>query len=146
MGYNITIGKPYTYIVDEETGETRTEAETVEREDAPAYGEPTDYMNERWPSYSAWADFLDFTGLSKVFFEEGTHSLKGGHPGFIEITDEIYSEIKEIYRKYKVKHPFATPTFETEKFNDMHLARFEWLMFWLNHSFKNNKKTIVSNT
>ena len=51
MGYTIAIGELET--VTESDGYKHKYVKTVTLDNAPAYGEPTDHMNERWPSYSS---------------------------------------------------------------------------------------------
>ena len=54
MGYNLIIGEKVVYDDDSECSVTWAKSEYLE--EAPADGSPTDHTNERWPSYSGWAD------------------------------------------------------------------------------------------
>jgi len=56
MGYTLRIG---------ELGDDG-EVETVRHDDAPAFDEPTDYTNDRWPSYTAWWGFVRACGLDAL--------------------------------------------------------------------------------
>ena len=146
MSYNIIIGEPHTYLVNQDINEERTEALEWSNDNAPAFGMPFDYVNECELSYSSWDSFFNITKLNTVFYVDGSKEMKGSHPGYIEITEDIFNKINDIYKKYKNKYPNATPTFKSDFLVDKHLAKFEWLMWWINYSIKNNEVTIISNS
>ncbi len=146
MSYNIIIGEPHTYIVNENINEERTEAFELSNDNAPAFGISSDYVNECDLSYSAWGSFFDITKLNTIFYVNGSKKMKGGHPGYIEITKNIFNDIQNIYKEYKNKYPNAKPTFESDFLVDKHLARFQWLIWWIEYSLEHHKITIISNS
>lgn len=54
MGYNLTIGEA---VLSWDEDYVCVDAQDVTLPNAPAFGDPTDHTNSRWPSYSVWADF-----------------------------------------------------------------------------------------
>jgi hypothetical protein len=50
------------------------------------------------------------------------------------------------YKEYKNKYPTTKATFENDILTEAHLARFEWLIWWIDYSLKNHKTTIISNS
>ena len=120
MAYSITIG--------EFKGESDgfPQAETVEHENAPADGVPTDRTNQRWPSYSGWADFVDDTGLSGLFAE-----LMPGHPGFCKIERRHLDAINAVDTTALPKH---------------HAVRMVWLKYWMDWALVNCKNPVIINT
>lgn len=137
MGYSITIGEYYTY---KEDGRNWADAHTVTLPNAPAYNEPTDYTNERWPSYTAWSDFSDFVGLP-------LYKTIGKHPGWLSVTKKLKSEIDEAYSNFMVKYPNAIARMgDKDKPENYQLARLTWLKFWVDWALENCKKPIIYNS
>lgn len=148
MGYSLKIGElkveteidicgldsgVYTYL-------------TVENEshpNAPAFGEPTDNTNERWPSYSSWSNFCETAGLTDLFYPDG-RNIRGGHPGAFPIEDEFMTQLYQRYMDFKEKYPDAETNFETEE--NGALCRLEWLMYWCNWAHKNCKQPVFTNS
>lgn len=119
-----------------------------ERHDqAPAFGEPTDYTNERWPSYSSWSNFCEIAGLTDLFFPDG-HSIRGGHPGAFPIEDEFMIQLFERYTEFKEKYPHAVAKFDGDDTLEENgaLCRFEWLMYWCNWAHKNCEQPVFKNS
>ena len=116
MGYTIKIGQAVlevcgdTYIVS---------VEDVEHPNAPAFGEPTDYTNARWPSYTAWSRFILEAGLDL-------------HIGNRVITEELYQT---------VKHSLDTVDFK----NPHNLNRAIWLEYWMRWALDNCDNPIITN-
>lgn len=89
MGYTITIGQLEIRKEPEDGLDCACisfGAEGVYHDNAPAFGEPTDHENQRWPSYSSWSDFLQNAGLYDIFFYDSGHptakaSFDDGIPG-----------------------------------------------------------------
>lgn len=115
MGYTLTIGEA---VVEYDETLVRIGAEEVFRDDAPAHGEPTDYTNSRWPSYSNWANAMRTLDLMDVMFNErnggageferdGTtyYPLMPTHPGEQPVTQAHVDEVAERLEAYKDKHP-----------------------------------------
>jgi len=156
MGYNLYIGKKYVdqvllqeYIDDgydkDEAEDLSTKAKGEYRTDSPSFGEPTDGSNERWPSYSGWHDVCKGANLMDLFYDGGT--LKGGHPGYFQITEEWLNELNARIEVFESIYPQCTPsydeTLESAKVFTMEskqpvnfiLCRTEWLKFWCNYAY-----------
>lgn len=150
MGYSLIIGegKPVTYpageYYDDEEYST-VEVETVHLDNAPAFGEPTDHTNERWPSYSAWYNFAEHAGIKDLLLDEKGWPI-GGHPGYFEITKEFRDAINERYDQYIKEHPNAQATYKSGNPDDRALCRFEWLKFWVNWAYENCENPVFKNT
>ncbi len=71
MGYTLKIGELESYASDEGL-ESRiiNNVQYQKNENAPAFGEPTDHENSRWPSYTSWSKSMHFIGLSDLFFDK----------------------------------------------------------------------------
>jgi len=173
MGYSIVVGeKSKNNCLDDMINDAKEDsyeiyidsieyvAKPESLDTAPAFGEPTDNMNQRWPSYISWYAFIYSAGLNEIFFDDNDN-LIGRHPGYIEITTEIYEDIKSKYIRFKMQNKGAIASFEDEDFEKYDkisyiknykipinntLARFEWLMFWLDYSMEKYESTIISNT
>jgi len=180
MGYNLTIGKKIENpnlndiledMIDDEY--SREEAlfslESIkyiakdnDSKNAPAFGEPTDYTNQRWPSYTSWYVFCKSVDIYNIFYTESGH-LKGDHPGYFEITKEISDELESKYKRFQMQYKKAKSTFDKSHPNhdkliyisgernqmDQNgaLARFEWLMYWVRDGVsKFPNELIISNT
>lgn len=114
MGYTLKIGEAE---LSYETDYVCIDCATVEIDSAPAYGEPTDRQNQRWPSYSSWHDCMKTLGLMDVMFcsrnggggfDRGGDSyepLLASHPGAMPVTKAHAEEVEERLAAYKKKHP-----------------------------------------
>lgn len=138
MGYNLAIGE----LINDEIRYEKLD-------NAPAYGEPTDYTNQRWPSYTAWANFARFTNLYDFFFNRND-GLMNNHPGLVKLTEQHRREFNKIYKDFYLLHPeckagyspkvdeenriFHDPEWPVE--ND-YAVRLEWLHFWINWALDN---------
>lgn len=121
MGYTIKIGEA---VVDWQPDFVGIDAKDERLAIAPAFGEPTDHTNARWPSYSGWADFLRVAGLTDLFFNQenvGSGELKigdtwisplmGQHPGFAPLNEAVRDFVREKLRAYREAHPDHRPEF-----------------------------------
>ena len=115
MGYSLTIGNA---VLDYDEDQVRVGAEIVRLDNAPAFGEPTDFESQRWPSYSSWAEFCRELGITDAMFgtrDKGKGELEYNgkyvspllecHPGATPITVTHVEFIEERLREYKEKHP-----------------------------------------
>ena len=165
MGYSITIGEKVEsssyediyndYIEDGETEEEAREhaecwrygAKSERHDKAPAFGEPTDYTNDRWPSYTSWYEFCESAGLIDLLYDDEKRSLRGGHPGYFHITKHFVQRINAHYKMFKIKYPDATATYDESHNNAGQVCfpfradqngvrvRFEWLVYWVDYAF-----------
>ena len=165
MGYNLTIGEAvfevdkvgddeWTTSVQDEY--IRVTAESVKLPDAPAFDEPTDYTNERWPSYTTWHDFCEATGLWAAIYvvdEHGnnTGNMRGGHPGYFPITPAFQKEVHEAYDNWMAEYPDAVAEYTKGEDGEYieansYLCRLEWLKFWTDWALENCKVPVFVNS
>ena len=124
MGYSIYIGEGYEVTEDDWTHPTVDEVYLPE---APAFpgDEATNNYNRRWPSYSAWGNFLEDVGLYSVFL--GPNGLMAEHPGMKPFT-QTHAELFDLQlERYREKHPQAVPQYRDRYPHDYNLARLMWL-------------------
>lgn len=136
MGFNLIIGEKVTETDDD--GDTYVTVKTVRLDNAPADDVPTDYTNERWPSYIGWADFYEAVGLRHIFTWRYGDTFKSKpllekHPGWVKLTTDHKSEIDRAYQAIK--------TFIPE-----HQVRLEWLKFWVDWALDNCTCPIFKNS
>lgn len=149
MGYNLTIGELEIQKNPEDGLDSdciRFSAKGMHFDHAPAFGEPTDHTNERWPSYSAWSDFARNAGLYHVLFDSMGRSLVGGHPGVRLVTKELCDAVENALGNHKKKYPDARATFEGEKEECATLCRLIWLDFWLKWAYENCETPVLANS
>lgn len=115
MGYSLRIGEAKMEWNDERVS---IDCDIVRQDDAPAFGDPTDYENQRWPSYTAWANAMRALGLVDLMYDRrngGSGELQYGgkwlypliqeHPGASPITELHAEYAEEKLRHYKALHP-----------------------------------------
>lgn len=115
MGYTLKIGE--ANVIWEEHG-VEVEVETCKHDAAPAFGEPTDGTNARWPSYTAWADFCRALEITDIMFDarnggsdecevngEYVIPLINNHPGHTPICSAHVQYIEAKVAAYKKIHP-----------------------------------------
>lgn len=151
MGYSISIGE---LKISKEDGYTFRTAETVRLDNAPAYGEPTDYTNERWPSYSSWGNAMDFLDLNNLMFNDRT-GLMRKHPATYRLTKKHKAAIDKAYVKFYQKYPNAKAGFSPKATmfqldkdwpeENNWAVRLEWLKFWVDWALENCKNPVFSN-
>lgn len=131
----------------------------VERSDAPAFGEPTDYTNTRWPSYTAWHNAVKFIGLEKLFNDKKTGLLRE-HPGCFQITEKHKKIIDKAHKDFYKKYPKCKPGFSKKLKDDFdnfvddkdwpqensYAVRLEWLKYWVDWALKNCKHPVFYNS
>ena len=144
MGYTLTIGQAE---VSWDGEESRIGAKEMKLDNAPAFGEPTDYTNSRWPSYVNWDNCVRALRIEEIFFGEGVKfngevlpPLLAEHPGIVPITKGHYEWIKEKIETYRERHPDHVAKF------DGNLRRAEWLLFWLKWAIENCSNPIFENS
>ena len=115
MGYTLTIGE-----------NINGDIETVRHVDAPAFGEPTDYTNARWPSYTAWWGFVRATGLDACF-----KRLLTPHPGIQPLTKEHLNAFKKV---------------NAAVLDQWDCNRLTWLIYWIEWALANCKNPAISNS
>jgi hypothetical protein len=158
MGYTLKIGqfKPEIHR-DGLDSFIFNDVEAVTDANAPAFGEPTDYTNERWPSYTAWADSIRFVGLEEFMYNKETGLIRN-HPGCVPLVQEhkaiIDKAYKDFYEKYpncKPGYPPAAHPFSDVKHDDWpkensYAARLEWLKYWVDWALENCEMPVFINS
>lgn len=152
MGYSLAIGEAVTEVSPEDEygdGYVSIVVEEVRHDDAPAFGEPTDYTNERWPSYTSWSNFAEFAGLTDILYNpKANGDIRGGHPGHFLITEKFKADVDAAMDRYMEKYPDAVASFENveDRRHDGELCRFIWLQYWTDWALENCKTPIFTNT
>lgn len=147
MGYTITIGELEVEKHPEDAMECaglHFGAKGVKHESAPAFGEPTDYTNSRWPSYSAWDGFLRDVGLWPVFYRDG--HLIGGHPGVRLITADMKAEVDNALERFVAANPNLVAQFEEGKPLQGSLCRLQWFKYWIDWALENCETPVIANS
>lgn len=159
MGYSLTIGELKHEITDDKLEtEIYSYAEDVTLPNSPSYGEPTDYTNSRWPSYTSWGMAMEFVGLNDFMYNKKTGLLRD-HPGCVPLVKEHKEIIDKAHIDFYKKYPNCKPGF-SPKLNDrlgiyedsewpeenMWAVRLEWLKFWVDWSLENCKVPVFHNT
>ena len=164
MGYTLKIGElDVEYDRDEDCPAIFISAKQVHDDNAPAFGEPTDFTNQRWPSYGSWSDFCEEAGLEELFYgyHQRDDTLLSQHPGCIPLTEKHRKEINAALENWKRKYPDANPTYgkpcpegesslswedkDNPKENAM-MCRLVWLHYWVNWAMDNCEKPVFANT
>lgn len=148
MGYNLIIGELEIEKNPDDGLDSDClcfSAKGIYLDNAPAFGEPTDYTNQRWPSYTAWSDFARDSGLYDVLFDQQGRSLVGGHPGVRLVTEGLCNAVKNALEQRKLKYPESIAQFEGEH-SDSVLCRLIWLDFWLDWACKNCETPVLANS
>ena len=168
MGYTLRIGElNVEYFQDEDDPCIFLTAGHLHHDNAPAFGEITDYSNSRAPSYTVWSDFAQFVELYSLFFGNEPFNkervrddaLLANHPGCVPLTERHRCEINAALASYKAKFPKAIPTFGkpapegkffwVDKENpeeNAYMARLIWLHYWVNWALDNCEKPVFQNT
>lgn len=147
MGYSITIGE---LSVDEypedgiDSACIGLSANRASVEGSPAYGEPTDGTNQRWPSYSSWSNYLEKAGIQDVFFCNGR--LIGGHPGIRLVTKELLERISKAKADLEKQHPTIEATMEPYTDINGTYCRVIWLEYWCKWALENCKVPVIANS
>jgi hypothetical protein len=148
MGYNLIIGEMIVHK-NPEDGIYRDcisfGAKEVHFYNAPSFGEPTDYTNQRWSSYIDWINFLRNTNLYSFFFDQNERILIGGHPGVRLVTEDLCKAVQDALEEYKTQFPNAVAQFEGDDSNGV-LCRLIWLDFWLRWAFENCETPVLANS
>jgi hypothetical protein len=160
MGYNLIIGEAVVTGLDDDDCYdgifVRVWANSERDESSPAFNEPTDFTNERWPSYTMWSDFINEAGLRDFMFDE--NNMKGGHPGAFELRNDDIETTKNALERMRTKYPEAAKMVDSgvkysDNWNDPppcdgfgSVARATWLYYWVKWSVENCKKPVFANS
>lgn len=146
MGYSIGIGELVVetdvHALQDDVGLSFS-VRNEHHADAPAFGEPTDGTNWRWPSYTAWSKFSQTVGLDYALFWE--HDLVGGHPGVRLVTLSLCNAVEQARDNMRQEYPTTTPQMGASELAG-HLARLEWLHYWCQWALKNCKTPVMVNS
>lgn len=147
MGYTITIGQLEVEKNPDDGLDCsciKFDAQGARHDTAPAFGEPTDFQNQRWLSYCTWADFMRSTGLYDIFFYDNGH-LIGVHPGVRLVTKELRDRVTEALTSFSQKNPSVVAEFGNGEIGGT-LCRLIWLDYWINWAFENCETPVIANS
>lgn len=157
MGYNLYIGEAVlNYDNDSDYPSVYIDVKLEQHDNAPAFGEPSDYTNSRYPSYTVWSDFCKFVGLYDLFYDED-YGLCRPHPGETPLTTKHKEAIDKAYSDFKNKYPNSVATYGEKQENwydsdennpeeNGYLCRLEWLKYWIDWALENCEKPIFKNS
>ena len=155
MGYTISIGNATPWHEkDEDSLRAGWRVARVKHDAAPAFGDPTDHQNQRWPSYTAWNDSMRALGLHDLFFKD-YEGLMAQHPGCAPITAGHAAIVKAaVLRRRETNggkpagfHDMDLKTFQTtDNGNDPDLARGVWLEYWMEWAVANCETPAIQNS
>lgn len=148
MGYTITIGQLEINKSADDGLDCPCigfSAEGASHESAPAFGEPTDHENQRWPSYSSWSNFLKDAGLYDAFFYESGH-LIGGHPGIRLVTGDLKACVDRAMTDFKDKYPSLEAKFVEGEQSGGTLCGLTWLKYWIDWAIENCETPVIANS
>ena len=159
MGYTLRIGELETSITDDGLESVvYNDAKSETRDDAPAFGEPTDKTNSRWPSYTQWSNAMKFIGLHEFMFNKETGLIRN-HPDCVPLKKEHKEIIDKAYADFYTKYPNAKAGF-SPKINEKegiyednewpaendYAVRLEWLKYWVDWALENCKQPVFFNS
>ena len=157
MGYSLTIGE-LKVVFNTSDGLESTlylTAESKSLPEAPAFGEPTDNSNSRWPSYSSWHDAMDFVGLEDLMYHDDFGLLRK-HPGCFPLVQEHKDIIDKAHKEFYEKYPNAKAGFSPKSTifeedpdwpkENCWAVRLEWLKFWVDWALANCKQPVFANS
>ncbi len=132
MGYTIKVGNAVPSCTKEffPRLEAMWKVEDAEHWLAPVPpGDEEDIgkANFRSPSYIAWRDFAETVGLTEFFYNPH-RGVMTEHPGCVGITREDLVAVERALIRYRER---ATLPAGSLPGHDPHLARLEWLAFWM---------------
>lgn len=146
MGYTLTIGElaiETDYHATQDDVGIKFYAKSERHDDAPAFGEPTDHTNSRWPSCSTWAAFAADSGLEYALYFDG--ELVGGHPGIRLVTTSLCNAVEVALDNFRTANPTAVARLGGT-LADGTLARLVWLDYWCRWARKNCATPIIENS
>ena len=159
MGYTLEIGEvTVDYDNSNEDPYIMFDVNRVEDDNAPAFGEPTDHTNQRWPSYAVWDKFCTSAGIHDLMFsKDRDDALLSNHPGCVPLTEQHRSEINDALVAFKIKYPDAIATYGEKQENSLIrdennpeensvLCRLTWLHYWINWALDNCEKPVFKNS
>lgn len=143
MGYTLKIGQAIIGY-DKEYESVYIDVESVNLNLAPAFGDPSDFINERYPSYKTWHSFTKWAGLDDLFYNK-EYGILRDHSGAVVLVERHKIEIDHACSSIKNKYPNVKPEFDKDESN-ANMARLEWLRFWVDWSLENCDKPIFYNS
>lgn len=160
MGYTLTIGEAK---IENDGERVALAAVGVSLPEAPAFDEPTDNTNSRWPSYTVWHDFATAAGIHELFYGGGwdreyrgyrgcsddfhrEQGMLASHPGVALITQADADYVSAAKVRWIATHPDAVAGFADDGSKDSTLARLEWLDFWFRWAVANCASPVLENS
>lgn len=154
MGYSITIGNATPWHEKADGLRSGWSVALEKRDDAPAFAdEPTQFENQRWPSYGAWTGSMKALGLNELFF--GDEGFFVEHPGCVQITPGHLAIVKAALTRHRETNGGKPAGFfgydnkthtEIDNGNDPDLARGVWLEWWMEWALANCETPAIQNS
>jgi len=153
MGYTLAIGeaKIESYEEDGLEASCYIKVNAARKASAPAFGEPTDYTNERWPSYTSWYNFCEYAKILPTMYymniDGSFGNFRGGHPGAFPINKEFKEAIDTAYNRLKMQAKTLDPDadiFETDLGGAW--ARIQWVKYWTDWALENCTTPVLVNS
>lgn len=159
MGYTLKIGELISSVQYEGLESyIYNGCENVTDKNAPAFGEPTDHSNSRWPSYTSWNNAMRFVGLYEMMYNENTGLIRH-HPGCVPLVKEHKEIIDKAYIEFYKKYPNCkagySPKIDEKNgvYDDdewpsenSYATRLEWLKYWVDWALENCKHPVFYNS
>ena len=152
MGYTLAIGEKRS--IQEDDGSTYYDVERIFHNKAPAFGEPTDHTNQRWPSCSTWKKFSEFTGLVNLFYDKDNGLINASKDGVVLIRQIHKKQIDLALEVITDRFPNAFAGY-SPKVDDIlvhsdpdwpeaneWLVRLHWLKYWVDWALENCKEPV----
>lgn len=141
MGYILKIGQ-LSVGIEKDGLQSRIyhEVETVKHENAPAFGEPTDFTNGRWPSYIAWEESVKMLNLYELFYNKDTGIIREYPENCVPLVKEHKKIIDKAYKEFYEKYPNTKAGYNretTEMTPNAAAVRLEWLKYWVDWALEN---------
>ncbi|SRR5579883_1472521 len=127
----------YTLIIGERTGNGGAQEITLPQAPVFAGDELTGQSNKRQLSSRAFEEFCAATGLSAIL----SQPLKRQHPGSLEITRTLVSQIAVAQRTYEKRHRLPAGF---GPFHDAHKARLRWLCWWMEWALRTCRQPVLA--
>lgn len=159
MGYDLKIGELQTWIDYDGLDSWIVNDVVDEKHDnAPAFGEFTDYTNYRAPGYGQWDKVMRDCGLHELMFDEDTGLIRN-HPGCVPLVKEHKEIIDKAYKEFYEKYPNCKAGYSPKINNKEGIyddpdwdncnntaVRLEWLKYWVDWALENCERPVFYNS
>lgn len=138
MGYNLYIGEAHADIsLEDRWSQISVKAQSLD--DAPQTSAPwEDHSNACFPSYTAWSNFCQQTGLTTVFYDD-YDGILASHPGCVALTEDHYNCFAAAKATWGAKpaNKRLMANGDDSDGIDYHQRRLDWLVWWTRWALDN---------